>query len=106
MGLSNDPEVRKRQLDSLAAGRQIAATRRAAGLPRKSREQGEPSRVVDGTYTPPKKPSGEGAKPGAKPAKTRRKPATAKPGKPAPQPERPGRKDRILEGLGRIIGAG
>jgi hypothetical protein len=47
-GLSDDPEVRKRQQAGLERGRAIAAERRRAGLPSKKKEAELEARVIEG----------------------------------------------------------
>jgi hypothetical protein len=110
MGLSADPEVRERQLAALKAGRETAAARRAGGLPRKSRESGQASRVVDGAYGHAKRGAAADGKAGTEAGKTRKPPAKSrqprKPAKPEPKPGKPGWKDRALDTAARIIGAG
>src|SRR5438270_9874571 len=47
-GLHPDPEIRARQLEGLAVGRQTAAERRRQGLPSKRAEAEAAARVIEG----------------------------------------------------------
>ena len=47
-GLHSDPDIRRRQEEGLAKGRQIAAERRRLGLPSKRKERELEQRVIEG----------------------------------------------------------
>lgn len=94
-GLSRDPKVRARQLEALKAGRELAASRRAAGLPTKRRESAG-AKVKRGGYGGSADTGKPAAKPPANsPAKVRRTPA-----KKRAKAESPGKPE--LSGLERI----
>lgn len=104
MPLSSDPEKRQAQLDRLAAGREIAKARRAAGLPTKRKDQPAASgggRVVSGSYGK----RAPDANPAAKPAKPRRASgATGSRGASGESGSASGGPGRVTRFLGRVMG--
>ena len=108
-GLSADPEKAQRQRDTLAAGRAIAAERRAQGLPTKRTEDQRANgtgRVAQGKPRGAAAPPPASAKPrsSSKPKPTGRTTNASRTAKPANEGEGRREPGRILRGYARILG--